>query len=127
VSISAVHSLQCCVSQCSAQFAVLCQSVQCTVCSVVSVSAVHSFSHETSTFCLRFLSVVFFRAPEVNHSLYFRETRFDVAASAQTDQQFCDFMRIREYAETDNSREEAQRTNDLRECRFGMGKRWLVN
>jgi len=69
----------------------------------------------------------FIRAPEANPSLHFREARFDVAASAQTDQQFCDFMRIREYAETGNSREESQRTTDLQEGGVGMGKSWLVN
>ena len=78
----------------------MCQLVQCTVCSVVSVSARHSLSHETSS--------GFIRAPETNSSLYFREARFDVAASAQNNQQFCDFMRIREYAEN------GKRTTDLR-------------
>jgi hypothetical protein len=66
----------------------------------------------------------FIRAREASPSLYFREACFDVAASAQTDQQFCDFMRVQEYAETGSSREESRRTIDLRECGVGMGNSW---
>ena len=114
VSISAVHSLQCCVNQCSAQFAVSCQCK-----TLIQSRNFHTLPEVSFS--------DFIRAPEANPSLYFRGACFDVAASAQTDQQFCDFMRIREYAETDSSREESQRTTDSRECGVGTGKSWFVN
>ena len=121
MSVSAVHSLQCCFGYCSAVI----QSQNFLLLS--SRSRGFKYCLEDQILTEVFFFSGFIRAPEVNPSLYFSEARFDVAASAQTDQQFCDFLSIREHSETGNSRKEAQKTMDLREYGVDIGKRCLGN